>query len=441
MSTDQLHLPEVRDAIGTWMTTAIVVGTMIGSGIFMLPVSLAPLGLTAVFGWILSAIGALSIAFALARISRLGGDGIQANIEQQLGRSIAFLVAWSFWVSNWVAEAAVAIAGASALSWISPSLAGNNFVIPVAVGSVVLFTSVNALGVRASGLASVVTVAIRLIPIVCVILILVIRALGSAPFEPMARSPWTIGNVATATALTFFALTGFENATTPVGKVRDPSRTIPRAILGGTLFVAIMYLFASTAVQLLLPAHVVAKSAAPFADTIAAQWGGVAAELVAVTIAVAAFGCLNALILGAGELGYAMGLRRDLPAFMAVTWRSNTPVISQIAGSALAILLIVANSSRSSAGLFTFVILLSTAAVLVVYAAGALSAWRLVSSAGARAILIIALLFIVFALYGAGFEADLWCLVLLASGLVIRGALHRLSARSEPKRAFAAPLN
>lgn len=412
------------------MTSALVVGTMIGSGIFMLPVSLAPLGANAIFGWLISSVGALAIAFALATLSRLGGDGIQANVERELGRFPAFLVAWSFWVSNLAAGAAVAIAGASALSWISPALSGSGFVILVAVASVVFFTGVNALGVRASGVASVITVAIRLIPLVAVILIFALRGFGSTPLQHLARSPVTFRNLATATTLAFFALTGFENATTPVGKVRNPSRTIPRAIIAGTLLVAIIYLLASTAVQLVLPADIVAKSPAPFADTIAVQWGGTLASLAALGVAVAAFGCLNALILASGELGYAMGLRHDLPAAMARTSRGNTPIVSQAAGSAVAILLIVANSSRSSAGLFTFVILLSTAAVLILYLAGALSAWRLVTSWVGRAGLLIALLFILFAFYGAGLEPDVWCLVLLASGVAVRAVLQRLSSRT-----------
>ena len=440
MDTQQLRSSGDERSIGIWITSSIVVGTMIGSGIFMLPVSLAPFGAIAIFGWMLSSVGALCIAFALARLSRLGGQGIQANVERQLGAHSAFLVAWSFWISNWVSEAAVAIAGASALSWISPNFAGNGFVIPVAIGSVAFFTAVNAFGVRASGMASIITVAIRLLPLVGVIIILALHIFGSTRLEPLARSPWTFGNLATATALTFFALTGFENATTPVGKVRDPSRTVPLAIIGGTIFVAILYLFASTAVQLLLPAQFVAKSPAPCDDTIAGEWGSAAASLAAASIAVAAFGCLNALILGAGELGYAMGLRHDLPAVMASTWRGNTPVASQVAGSALAILLILANSSRSGASLFTFVILLSTAAILVLYLAGALSAWRLVGSFGARAIIVIALLFIVFALSGAGFEADGWCLVLLAIGFALRAVLHHLSARSGAQPALVTPL-
>lgn len=412
------------------MTSALVVGTMIGAGIFMLPVALAPLGANAIIGWTISSIGALAIAFSLARLSRLGGDGIQANIEQALGTTPAYLVAWAFWVSNWASQAAVAIAGASALSWVDPHLAGSGFVIPVAIGSVVLFTAINGLGARAAGGMSVLTVAIKLLPLAAVIAILAFRGVGTTAYEPLAPTPFTLANIGSAVALTFFALTGFENATTPVDKVRDPFRTLPIALVGGTLFVALVYLLASTGVMLLLPADIVATSPAPVADVIAAQWGGGVASLAALAIAVAAFGCLNGLILGTGELGYAMALRGDLPRFMAWTRGSNTPIGAQIVGSALTILLILANSSRASASLFTFIILLATAAVLVVYLAGAISAWRLGRSPVARATIIVAMAFILFAFYGSGIEADLWCIVLLAIGIAVRAIMHRIGPRA-----------
>ena len=415
--------------MGIWMTTALVVGTIIGSGIFMLPVTLAPLGVNVVLGWIASSVGALCIAISLARLSQLGGDGIQSNVERELGKSPAFLVAWAFWVSNWAAQAAVALAGASAVSWIDPHFSGPGFVIPVAVGSVVLFTAINALGVRAAGGMSVLTVAVKLLPLVGVILIVALRGASGIPYEPFASAPLTLANFATAVALTFFALTGFENATAPVDKVRDPARIIPIAIVGGTLFVALVFLLSSTGVQLLLPAHIVAVSPAPFADVIAAQWGDAVASLAALAIAVAAFGCLNGLILGTGELGYAMGLRGDLPAIMTSTRGNNTPVGAQLVGSVLTILLILANSNRASASLFTFIILLSTAAVLVVYLAGALTAWRLGASAAARAPAAFAMMFILFALYGAGAEADVWCLALLAIGLIVRAMMRRIYPR------------
>jgi APA family basic amino acid/polyamine antiporter len=402
---------------------------MIGAGIFMLPGSLGALGVNAIVAWPISSVGALCIAFALALLSRLGGEGIQANVERQLGASAGFLVAWSFWVSNWVSQAALAIAGASALSWVAPAMAGPGAVIPMALASVVLLTAVNALGARAAGGLALLTVAIKLLPLAAVVVILILRGADAVPLEPLAPTPISLANIATAVALTFFALLGFEMATTPVGKVRDPGRTIPRSIIGGTVFVALIYLLASSSIQLLLPAEIAAASPAPFADVIAAQWGSNIASLAALTIAVAAFGALNGAILGTGELGYAMSLRGDLPSFMARTRGPCTPIWAQLVGSALTILLILANGSRATAGLFTFLILLTTAGTLIIYLGGALAAWRLSISSRDRSILTGAFLFIAFAFYGTGLEASLWCLVLLVMGLAIRFIMHRRSFR------------
>jgi APA family basic amino acid/polyamine antiporter len=430
--------------MGVWMTTALVVGTIIGSGIFMLPVSLAPLGRNVLIGWLVSGVGVLCIVFALAQLSRLSGDGIQANIEREFSPTIAFLVAWAFWVSNWVSQAAVAVAAASAMSFIGPQFGGQHLIVAFAIGWVVLLTAVNAIGVRAAGGLSVVTVAIKLLPLLAVVWLFIDRGASGASYEPLPAMPITITNVAAATALTFFTFTGFEGATTPVGKVREPGRTIPRALLGGTAFVVILYFVAGTGIQMLLPPNVVAASPAPFADVLVSRWGHGIASFAALAIAIAAIGCLNGLILATGELGYAMALRGDLPAIMAKTRGINTPVVAQGVGSGLTILLLLANSSRATANLFTFIILLSTAAVVVVYFTSALAGWKLCMNPVARIAIAMGLLFMAFATYGIGLEADLWCLVLLAAGMAIRAAMHRLNSRAStilaPEVAPVAPL-
>ena len=132
-----------------------------------------------------------------------------------------------------------------------------------------------------------------------------------------------------------------------------------------------------------------------------------------------------------------MALRGDLPKFMTWTRHGNTPVAAQVFGSALTIVLILCNVSRSSTALFTFIILLSTSAILVVYAAGAISAWRLTPSIPGRAMIIVALLFVAFAAYGSGMEADLWSLVLLILGLVMFAIMHRAPRTN---RAVADPI-
>lgn len=421
--------------IGIWMTTALVVGTIIGSGIFMLPISLAPFGINALIGWLVSGFGVLCIVFAMARLSRLGGDGIQANIERAFGPMVAFLVAWAFWVSNWVAQASVAVGAASALSF--AGFGGQELIVPNAIGFVVLLTAINAVGVRAAGGFSLVTVAIKILPLLAVIWLFLQRGVSGASYEPLSPMPITFANVAAATALTFFAFTGFETATTPVGKVRDPGRTIPRALLGGTAFVVVLYLIAGASIQLLLPANVVAASPAPFADALVFSWGHGVATFAALAIAVAAIGCLNGLILGTGELGYAMALRGDLPAVMAKTRGNNTPIVAQVVGSALTILLLLANSSRATANLFTFIILLSTAAVVVVYFTSALAAWKFSPKLAARAAIAAGILFLAFATYGIGLEAGLWCFALLAIGIAIRAVMHRINSRADFNRQAA----
>jgi len=427
--------------MGLWLTTGLVVGTMVGSGIFMLPVSLAPLGANAIVGWVISIAGASSIAFAFARLSRSGGSsggGIQAYIEDAFSPLVAFLTTWAFWFSNWTSVAAVSIAFGAATSRISPMF-GSDTIVILAVGSIAFLTLVNAMGVRVSGGLNLATIAIKLIPLVGVALLLALRGASGAPFEPLAAAPLTVANIATATTLTLFAMLGFENATAPVGKVRDPERTLPRALLGGTISVGMLYLLSSSGVTFLLPAGQVAASPAPYADVFAAYGGETLVLFAAFAIAVSAFGTLNCLILATGELGFAMAARRQLPAFLARTRGTNTPVAAQTAGSVLAIGLVLSNSSRTTAGLFTFTILLSTSAILVVYLAGALAALRESGSALTKLVLAMALLFVAFAFYGSGPEADAWCLVLLGLGLAIHFAMKAINSRAATPALAAAP--
>jgi APA family basic amino acid/polyamine antiporter len=302
-------------------------------------------------------------------------------------------------------------------------------VVPLAIACVVVLTVVNAIGVRAAGGLSIVTVAIKVLPLLAVIWLFGERGAGGESLEKLAPMPIGFASIATATALTFFALTGFESATAPVGKVRDPERTIPRALIGGTIFVVLLYMAAGTGIQLLLPADVVVDSPAPFADALVSRWGHGIASFAALAIAISAFGCLNGLILATGELGYSMALRGDLPAVMSRTRGINTPVISQLVAAVLITLLLLANSSRSTANLYTFIILLSTAGIIVLYFVGALAAWKSNPAAGARGIVVCALLFSAFAAYGTGLEACLWCLALLAAGLAIRTVMRRLNSR------------
>jgi basic amino acid/polyamine antiporter, APA family len=432
---------EARQTIGIWLTSSVVVGTMIGAGIFLLPVSLAPLGANAVIGWILSALGAMAIGFALSRLVREEGGGIQSYIEAIFGPTVAFIATWAFWVSAWTAVAATAIATAAALARIFPILGDPWTIAIVAILATVIVQAVNARGVRAAGGLALVTVLIKILPLLAVMAVVLLRSGSGQDLSPLATTPVTVDNIAVAVTLTLFAMLGFEGATAPVGKVRNPTRTIPLAIVTGTTFVALLYLLASTSVSLILSPQATAASTSPFADALVANFGEAAALFAALAIAVAAFGGANNNLLIAGELGYSMALRGDLPGRLTRTDAANAPVISQLLASALTVILILLNSSKSTADLFTFVILLSTTSTLVLYLIGALAAWRRDTLILAKVVIALSIPFSLFAFYGAGIEANLWGLVLLIVGLAIRWLCRRINSSSatRPAAAPAAP--
>src|SRR5262245_7786978 len=407
--------------VGLPTLLSIVVGSIIGASIFMLPVSLAPLGWNAALGWMVSGPGALCLAFALASLSR-GGRGIQTHIEETFGPLPAYIAAWGFWCGVWTSIPALALAASSALSRINAQFGDAALVTPVAISFVIALTAVNTLGIRSAGRMQILTTVIRIIPLLAVILIVLLRAgRGQAP-EPIAATPVSLDNVATAAALTLFALSGFENATAPVNKVENANRTVPLAMIIGTTFVALLYLFSSTAVSMLLSPAAVTSSPAPFADALAGEWGEGAVQIAAFCVAVSAFGCAGAGSLCAGELAYAMALKGDLPRIFARTRADGTPVYAQCLSGALAAGLIILNSSRDTASLFTFIILVSLVGTLYMYLIGAAAALRVTRGVAGRILVMLGLVFVLFAFYGAGLAANAWGLLLIAIALVVRTA-------------------
>lgn len=405
--------------LGFWMTWSVVVGTMIGSGIFMLPASLAPFGPNAIAGWVVSGLGAVALAYSIGRLARTGEGGIQSYIAQAFGPFIAFLATFTFWISTWAALAAVSVAGSAAIGRLVPALSSDTAVALVAVGILLLFQATNALGARSTGRLAVVAALLKILPLAAVLIVLFQVEVGGGTMAALAPMPLTLDNIAAASAITLFAMLGFESAAAPVDKVKDPPRTIPRAMVGGTAFVALLYLLVSGAILLLLPVDVASNSNSPFADAIGRGWGEVGVILAAVGIAVSAAGYVNANVLVCGELGYSMALRGDLPAFLARTIGENTALNAQLLGTGLASALILANMSKGTADLFTFMALLTACATLWLYLAASLAALKQRPGGFALLAVIAALAFTLFAFYGSGWEANLWSLALLAAGAVV----------------------
>ncbi|MBO9543231.1 amino acid permease [Caulobacter sp.] len=417
--------------LGLWMCTALVVGNMIGSGVFMLPASLAPYGWNAVIAWLLTIGGALCLAFVYAHLAKAfpRAGGPLAYTQEAFGPTAGFMVAWAYWISMWVGNAAIAIGGVSYLSVFFPVIAkvpGLAAFVTVAV--VWALTGVNCWGSKSAGRLQVVATVLKLLPLVAVagLAAVVLAKKGGAAVTPFEPSQLSASGITAAATLTLWALLGLESATVPADKVHEPTTTIPKATLYGTAFTGLIYLVVCSAVVLLSPADLLKGSNAPFADFVGYHGGGDLRLVLAAFAAISAFGALNGWVLLQGEMPYAMARDGVFPAWLAKAGKRGTPVRAHVLSSALLTGLVLMNYAKSMADLFTFIALLATSASLFTYLFSALAALRLQqqkrmdATVGLTVLAILAALYSIWTLYGAGAQAALWGLVLLVAGLPVR---------------------
>lgn len=423
--------------LGPVMSTAMVIGLIIGAGIFLLPASIAPFGVNMFAGWALTIAGFLCLAFAFSALAARVDGGPYEYVKQAFGEEAAFLTNWSYLVSCWAAGAALSVAMAGALARVHPALSAPGLVAPLAIAAVVLITAIACTGARSAGGAQVVTTGLKLVPLFLVILVVAAVLLSGGKTQPLANTPLTGGNVASVAAIMAFSLLGFEAACYAAGKTANARRTVPLATMAGTAITGLVYLLACTAVVLLVPLAQLSISTQPFADAIAGSLGERAGIAIALFVAISALGALNANVLITGEIGYDMGRAGSVPAAMGRSNRFDMPAVALVASAVVTILLIVMNSSRTLSGLFTFLVLLTTVSSLFLYAVASAAAWKQPLRRSARLIVALAFLFSLWTFYGAGLEAFLWGLALLAIGWPIRWLSRRFNpgAGSTPAEA------
>jgi APA family basic amino acid/polyamine antiporter len=411
--------------IGLVVATALVLGNMIGSGVFLLPASLAPYGSYSLIGWLISAIGALLLAGVFYRLSKRAprAGGPYAYSREAFGDCIGFLVAWIYWVGLFGGNAAIAVAFASYLSALIPMIGGNAlFGALAAVAAIWVLAAINIAGIRSAGAVQVVTTILKLSPL------LALALFGYVSFEPRllapgthAGTPWHAINI--CVAATLFAFVGVEAATIPASHVRDPAKTIPRATLLGTAIAAVVYIACTTAVMGLLPASELAKSQAPFADAGRLLWGGWAGWLIAGAAAVSSFGALNGWLLIAGQFPQAVANDGLFPRLFARQSARATPASGLLVTAVITSLLVLANYTRGMVAMFTFIVLLSTLSIVVAYLFCAMADIVLARRSGRPLPLrdlvqaCAAFAFSLWAVIGAGKEAVYWNFVLLALGI------------------------
>ena len=413
--------------LGKWMSAAMVVGSMVGSGIYLLPTTLAPFGPNMVAAFLLTGFGTMCLAFALASLAARIPGGPFAYVDRAFGEKTAFVTLWCYTFSQVTGVAGVAVAVAGALGHVYPAVISGPPLIAVALGSIVALLLVNLRGARSAGALQIVTVLIKLLPLIAVVALVIARFGTGRHLEPLAPVPLSLGGVIAASALILFSLTGFEGAAMTARVTRDSTATVPRATILGTGFTAIVYLLATVAALMLLPSAVAAKSGSPFADAIAPLLGTAAGILVALIAAVSAFGTANSLLLMAAETARTMGEAGDLPPIFARPNKLGAPAGALWICSGLAALLVLASSSDNFVSVYVFITLVSTVLALVLYIVCAAAALRLRVGGRWTAILAIGVLYSIAMFVGSGLEVLLWSAGIALAGFPVRAISRRLN--------------
>lgn len=402
---------------------------MIGSGIFLLPAILAPYGLMSFAGWALTAFGSICLALVIARLSgrTTRSGGVYVYAQEAFGALPGFLVAWGYWAAYWISIPAIAIAFVGYLGVFFPALKGSTLGQALAALALIWgLTLINMKSLKGAGFVQVLMTALKTIPLGVIIgLGFIIGEKTNLPAVNPGNHAF-IPTLATTAILTMWAFSGLEAGTIAAADVKNAKRTIPRAILFGTLTVAFIYIASTFAVMRLVPAEMLVQSTSPFAD--AAQglgaWGP---YLIALGALIATAGSLNGVIFVTGQMPVALALDGLAPKIFKVKNQNDGPRLSLLLGSALGSILLMMNYSNGLIAMFTFLAMMSTLAVLVplLFSAAAelKHSWK--SSRGWAGIAGLAFLYSVFAILGSGFVVIAWGIVLLLAGLPVYYAMKR----------------
>jgi APA family basic amino acid/polyamine antiporter len=427
----------MRSTIKLLGATSLVVGNMVGAGIYFLPVSLASFGILSVVGWVVTTFGALALALTFCRLVRNNPEvgGPYAYARKAFGNLAGFQMAWGYWTSCLISNAALSVACVSYLSVFIEEISQNRIAsCGTAIGLIWLATAINAWGIRRASFFQVLLTILKLSPL------LLVGVGGLFFFDSANLAPavehrsHVFASVNQAMLLTLFAFLGLESATIPAHQVENPAETIPRATVLGTVISSILYVMVTISVIGLVGQTALAQSKAPIADAAHILLGAGAAPIAAIGALISAFGCLLGLVMLQGQMPYAMALDGLMPRAFARLSVHDVPVFGTAVSSVLISIMLFMNYVDSLANQFTALVTLSTFIMLLPYGfcvvADILSRFKQTRSRDANfyfslTLPMFALAFTIWLLFNSGMESTLLGVGFFGIGFIVYRAFIR----------------
>ncbi len=369
-----------RKALSLPILLSLVVGNMIGTGIYVLPASLAQYGPYSLLAWIFTSAGAIFFALTITSLNRRFPQtgGLYVFCHQAYGQMAGFIVGYLYWFANLISIAALAVASVGYFGYLTSVLNANSpeynqytaLVIELAV--VWIFTLINLVGIHAAGVVQLVLSLVKVIPLI------VISFLGLAYVHLDNLTAFAVGthpdmaSIGSAAALTFWAFIGIEAATVPAENTRGP-RDIYKATLYGTCITSFIYILSTFVLMGMIPPSQLAHSQFPFADAGNILFGTQTASIIALCAVMSGLGALNVTILIQGQIVFAAARDKLFPKIFSQLSKHDVPVAAQLLSSTLVSLLLVVTLQPSLLQQFNNIALLAGLFTMLAYFASALS--------------------------------------------------------------------
>lgn len=365
--------------IGLFLATILVANNMIGSGIFLLPATLASVGSVTIIGWVVATISAMLIAVVLGKLGQIspqpGGPAGYATVA--LGPYMGFQANFIYWICCWIGNIAIAVAAIAYLATFLPALREPMLGSAGVVALIWLVTLVNVYGARFTCQFKMLTLIAGLVPI------LLVATIGWIYFQPeifvaswnvQARPVWDV--VPESLVLVFWAFVGLESASVATAVVENPERNVPLATIGGVLLSGCVYIAAFAAIMGLVPASTLAASSAPFADAVRIFMGPVAGALVALMALIKATGTLTGWVLLTAQTGQSSADRGLFPTLFGRTNQHGIPVLNLIVMASIMSVVVFATTSPTIGQQFAKLIETSVILCLLVYLYAFTAIWH-----------------------------------------------------------------
>ncbi len=371
--------------LGLPQSTALVMGSIIGVGIFSLPYAIASYGPISLVAMGLATVGAVALAFMFAVLSRRipAAGGPYAYARAAFGNGFGFSQAWLYWITAWAGNAAIAVGWVFYVEKFVNQGGSTAGAIAIALVGLWIPAAVNLTGVRNMGVFQLWTTVLKFIPLalMATVGLLFVKVGNFTPWNTSGDS--SLSAIGGAMAICLFSYLGVETAAVAAGKVRDPERNVPKSTIYGTLGSAAVYLLSLVAVFGILPATVLASDSSQASYSVAADaiaggtWLG---YLVAGAVVVSGLGALNGWTMICAEMPLAAAEDGLFPARFGSLSRQGVPTFGIVSSTVLAsVAVVISYLGTTGATVFTTLVLMTGITSAIPYAASALAQlkWRL----------------------------------------------------------------